>query len=101
MNWDRAKNIGTHGGCGLLALALCKTFNGIPLLRYDSDGNANHAAAKIDGEVVHLGDNDYNFVEVSLTELKRACREDFDPARINIQRGEIKQIVNLMFNEGN
>jgi len=100
MNWDRAKEIGTHGGCGLLALAICKKFDGsTPLLRYDTDGDATHAAALVDGTIVHLGDNDTRFIEVPLDELKRACREDFDPTRVNIKNGEIKQIVKLMFGE--
>ena len=100
MNWERAREIGTHGGCGLLAMDIINKMGGTPLLRYDADGCAVHAAVKLNGEIIHLGDND-KFREVSVAELQRACREDFEPDRCNLEEGEIAQIVNLMFGEEN
>lgn len=97
MNWSRAKDIATHGGCGLLALAIYKKCGGTPMLRYDRDGAATHAAVLLEGELVHLGDSDSGLVEVSKKELVRACKEDFDPDRVSLRAGEIEAIVKLMF----
>lgn len=96
MTHERASDIGRIGGCGLVALAVLKRNCGKPLLRYDADGNAIHAAALIDGQPVHWGDSDEGFVEVSNAELKRACMDDFEPSRVNIVAGEIKRVVQLM-----
>ena len=95
MNWSRAKEIGTMGGCGLLALAILKRRGGTPVLRYE-DGSATHAAVRLDGQLIHLGDDDERLSEVTIDELRRACREDFDPGRVSLEAGEIRQVVELM-----
>ena len=96
MNWERAKEIGTHGGCGWLALAILRRRGGVPLLRYDSDGRAVHAGVLLDGQIIHLGDCDARFVPVDMDEMRRACREDFMPSRVNLVAGEIRRVVELM-----
>jgi hypothetical protein len=95
MNWSRAKEIGTIGGCGLLALAILKRRGGTPLLRYE-DGCAVHAAVRLDGELVHLGDDDSRLTEVTEGELRRAVREDFDAGRVNLESGDVRRVLELM-----
>jgi len=97
MNWDRAKEIGTCGCCGTVAVALLQARGGVPLLRYDSEGVATHAAVLLDGVIVHWGDDDERLVPVTLEELDRACREDFYSDRINLEDGEIQGVIDLMF----
>ena len=96
MNWARAKEIGTMGGCGLVALAILKRRGGTPLLRYDADGCAVHAAVRLDGQLVHLGDDDSRFLEVTGEELRRAVREDFETGRVNMESGDVRRILELM-----
>ena len=96
MNWARAKEIGTMGGCGLLALAVLKRHGGTALLRYDTDGCATHAAVRLDGQMVHLGDDDSRFREVTVEELRRAVREDFDAGRVNMEPGDVRRVLELM-----
>lgn len=96
MNHERASEIGKMGGCGLVALAVLKRNpRGVPMLRYE-DGNATHAAVMIDGQLLHWGDDDENMVAVTMDELHRACREDFDPGRVSLESGEIRRVVELM-----
>tara|TARA_R110000868_G_scaffold226444_1_gene479037 strand:- start:200 stop:502 length:303 start_codon:yes stop_codon:yes gene_type:complete len=95
MDWDRAKEIGTMGGCGLVALAVLKRNGGTPMVRYE-DGNATHAAVMLDGQLVHLGDNEENMVEVTELELRRAITEDFDVQRVSLQSGEIRRVLEKM-----
>ena len=96
MTNDRASEIGRIGGCGLVALAVLKRRGGVPMLRYDSDGNATHAAVMLDRELIHWGWDDSRMVEVTRDELRRACREDFDPSRVCLSAGDIKRVVVLM-----
>ena len=65
------------------------------MLRYDGD-DAVHAAVKLDGQVIHLGDDDSGFVAVSMDEFRRACREDFYPDRVGLESGEIRRVVEKM-----
>jgi hypothetical protein len=95
MTWDRASEIGRLGGCGLVALAIIKRRGGTPLVRYRND-TATHAAVLLDGVIVHFGDRDTGFCEVSVDELRRVCREDFAPEDVNLQHGEIKRVLELM-----
>jgi hypothetical protein len=99
MTWTRAKEIGTHGGCGLVVAEIVRRLGGTPLLRYDRDEPevAVHAAVRLDGQLVHLGDDDERFVEVSIEEFRRACEEDFMPDRCNLSEDEIEEVVDLMF----
>ena len=96
MTWERAKEIGTHGGCGWLALAVIRRRGGVPMIRYGRDGTAKHAAVRLDGQLIHLGDDEEGFQEVTFDELRRACREDFDPGFVAIAVGEVKRVVELM-----
>lgn len=95
MTWSRAKEIGTMGGCGLVALAIIRRRGGAPMLRYD-DGCAVHAAVRLDGQVVHLGDDDDGLVDVTIDELRRAVREDLDASRVHMGSGDIRRVVELM-----
>ena len=89
--------IGTVGGCGLLALALVKRNPGsVPLLRRDRDGCATHAAVLLDGQIVHLGDDETRLEPVTLNELRESCKVDFDSTRVNLCSGEIRRVVELM-----
>ena len=92
MTSERMLEIGTQGGCGLIALAAVVKRSATPFLRYDRDGNATHAAAKLDGNWINLGSDD-GLTEVSVKELRRACREDFDPSRLNLHRGELQELL--------
>ena len=80
----------------MVALAILKRRGGVPMLRYDSSGVAQHAAVKLDGRPIHLGDNEEGFVEVSIDELRRACRDDFDPDFVNLESGEVRRVVEKM-----
>lgn len=95
MNWERAKEIGTMGGCGLVALAVLKRNGGVPMLRYE-DGSATHAAVMIDGQLIHLGDDESGMVPVTEQELRRAIAEDFDVERVDLQSGDIRRVLEKM-----
>jgi hypothetical protein len=96
LSTQRILDIGTQGACGLIALAAVVKKGATPMLRYDKSGmNAIHAAAKLDGQMINLGSDD-RMVEVSVSELRRACREDFDPSRLNLQPGELKAVLHYL-----
>jgi len=95
MNWERAKEIGTMGGCGLVALAVLKRNGGVPMLRYE-DGNATHAAVMLHGQLIHLGDDESGMVAVTEQELRRAIAEDFDAERVDLQSGDIRRVLEKM-----
>ena len=96
MTFERAKEIGTHGGCGLVACAILDAAGrGTPLVRYRRNGEAVHAAVLLDGIINHLGDDDEGFVEVSREELERACREDFYADRVQVDDGELDAIASV------
>lgn len=96
LSTQRILDIGTQGACGLIALAAVVKKGATPMLRYDKSGkNATHAAAKLDGQMINLGSDD-RMVEVSVEELRRACREDFDPSRLNLQPGELKSVLQYL-----
>lgn len=67
------------------------------MVRYGSDGSAEHVAVLLDGQLIHLGDRDSGFVEVDLDELERVCEEDCYPDRVNLEDGEIVEVFRLMF----
>ena len=96
MSTQRILDIGTQGACGLIALAAVVKKGATPMLRYDkSRKNATHAAAKLEGQMINLGSDD-RLVAVSVEELRRACREDFDPSRLNLQPGELKSVLQYL-----
>lgn len=95
MTYERLHTIGTTGACGLIALALLRRLGGVALLRYE-DGAAVHAAMRTaGGEVIDLGCRG-GLVPVTEEELRRACREDFDPSRVCLERGELRAAVELL-----
>ena len=99
MNQDRMRTIGTCGGCGEIARRLFARVGGTPCLRYDrKTGTAVHAAVKIDGRFIHLGE-DEGLVEVDPAEFEEACRFDFDPDRVGATEKEIEEIVGLLAEE--
>ena len=91
METDRLMEIGTCGGCGLVATEVLKILGrGVPVLWY-RDGSATHAAVKIENQLIHLGSRENGYTEVSEEELARACREDFN-AR-DFEDEEIKEVA--------
>jgi len=100
MDQDRMIEIGTTGGCGLVALEVLRLRpDGIPVLWYDADGNAIHAAVKIGRLLVHLGTREAGYTEVSDSELRRAVKEDFDSDRPRATRTEIKEIARMIVSD--
>ena len=99
----------TAGGCGLIARKVIEREGGTPLLRYDSDGNATHAAVRLpNGDLWHMGDSDNGLIEVSPEELDRAIAKDFDAGRVNLSTDPdddesveiLNAIVDLLFHRG-
>lgn len=95
MSADRVRTIGTVGGCGEVARRLLARVGGVPCLRYDCGGVATHAAVKVDGRFVHLGEDD-DLTEVSVEEFERACREDFDPDHAGATDAEFDWIADQL-----
>ena len=94
MEQERKIEIATTGGCGLVALEVLRLRpTGIPVLWYDEDGNAVHAAVKIGRQLVHLGSRETGYIEVSVEELRRAVREDFNSDRPDATDQEIAEIA--------
>jgi len=94
MDNDRKREIATQGGCGLIARAVLNLRpDGTPVLWYDRDGSAIHAAIKFGRQLVHLGSRETGYTETSADELNRAIAEDFYPDRLNLQEGEIEKLA--------
>lgn len=79
--WDEIKTIFTCGGCGILAQEILDIFPaGKPVLWYDEDNAATHAAVMFSGSrLIHYGDREHGYKTVDRAELDRAVKEDFDP----------------------
>ena len=87
---DRLREIGTCGGCGIIAQRVISIRGGVPMLRYDGT-TATHAAVRVDGEIVPSG----------RTAAWSKCRgrnstahaaKDFFPDRLNLIAGELEEV---------
>jgi hypothetical protein len=97
MTNDRLRELGTCGACGEIAKRLLARVGGVPYLRYEN-GAAVHAAIKIGGRFVHLGD-DAGLVEVDQAEFEEACQYYFDPDRVCATEEELDYIADLLAGE--
>jgi hypothetical protein len=99
MDTDRAREIGTCGGCGLVAREIHSRIGGTLVIQYEG-GRAVHAAVKISkGNYIHFGSDESGFVEVEGAEFERACAQDFYPERLNLEDGEIESAVDFLLGD--
>jgi len=96
VDFDKIREVGTCGACGVIAKAVLENVGGIPHLKYNPQRVPTHAAVKIDGLFYHLGDDDEDLEEVSMEEFEEAL-EGFEPDRFSDE--EIQEAIDFVLQD--
>lgn len=100
MEHQRFVEIATMGCCGIIAQIIHRrVYGSTPCIQYGVDGIAQHAGVRVGDRYIHWGGNDDGFVDVSMDELKRVCREEFDPSGLNLGYDEMGYVIRNILNE--